>query len=277
MAIYGISNIQDSVKEFSIVNEILETESCFQDLIDKLDEFEENLEDSEYINESFVEDFKENFHYLVTRIRKGKEEMLKESTKVAREANEYTNELSNIVSSNKVKAKSMIVMEQYTMIYQCGNTTTYYTEYRKAAISGASLNFNNIFKDATSGNIDKIKKSYKNFKRSAYNIYRFTPYVQKNTVKGKALDMAKFLNNAIKESKDLTEISITALDNMAKSIENGSRILEQNKDSKDIKYVKKFLSQLKRLYNHDLNVVHQNNLRVMRQSRAARDFIKKNS
>lgn len=275
MAIYGIDNISINtpIYQSNFVNELFEIDECFDRLIESLDDYQ--YEEDSYLNESFIEDIKEDYKYFITKITKGKDEMLKQSTEAARQANEYKDELLSISSKDKVKGKIVDIYEVYTVVMSTGTTTVQYTETRNMVFSGIALDFKKILNDILNTDIKSIKKTYKKFWYKAYDIYRFRPVVTKRTVKGNASNVAKTMSDAIADQKKLIDSFSKSLNNMSNSIKEGMDIALSNKDTPNIKWLKKYLSQQKELYKHDFSIMHMNNIRILRQSRACRDFITK--
>lgn len=275
MAIYGITNAQQSTNEssFSYLDEMLNTIDCFDMLIEQLDDYQDDNED--YLNESIAEDIGDKFKYLITRIKEGKKEMLKQSTEAARQANDYKDQLNNVVSRDKAKGHIVGLYEQYVIYYTDGNTTVMYTEIRNAIFSGIALDFKEILNSIKNDPINAVKAKYRSFWKKAVDIYRFSPVIRKSSTKGHASEVAKALDNALSVQKELVEKFSKSLDKMENAVNEGMSIFNSNKGTPNIKWLKKYLTQQKRLYKHDFNIMYYNNLRVLRQSRACRDFIAK--
>lgn len=275
MAIYGIINAQQSTSNlfYSYLDEMLNTIDCFDTLIEQLDNYQDN--DDDYLNESIIEDIGDSFRYLVTRIKEGKKEMLKQSTEAARQANDYKDQLNNVVSRDKAKGHIVELYEQFVVYYTDGNTTVMYTEIRNAIFSGIALDFEEILNSIKNDPIKAVKAKYRTFWKKAVDIYRFSPGIRKSSVKGHASEVAKSMDKALSEQKELIEKFSKSLDKMENAVKEGMSIFNSNKGTPNIKWLKKYLTQQKRLYKHDFNIMHYNNLRVLRQSRACRDFITK--
>ena len=278
MAIYGINNVNylSKGKQFSFIESILTIDDCFDKLIESLDDYDD---DENYLNESFIEDIKDSFKYFSIKIREGEDEMLRQSTEAARQANEYRDELLNIVSTDKAKGAILDTYEYYAVTYGTPETGMYtYMETKNTTFSGIALDFNKILNEIINSDKKSIKKSYNRFFKKAYDIYRFIPAISKRNVKGRATDVAKAMADAIADQKKLVDLYQKSLDNMLRSVKNGMDLVQANKKNKDIpniKYLKKYLTQQKKLYQHDFSVMYTNNRRIIGQSRACRDFIAK--
>lgn len=237
-------------------------------------------EEDGIIQENFVDDMKDSIKYAIVALTKGKDAMIKESTEAAQKAETYKNQLDK-VSHKRGRGTAQYVWEEYVMTTQVGNTTVVHREYKEYADFYAPIyNYKNIISQSTN-NLKALKNTYFKERNLVFDNTRFKPYVQGLSKKGDMNAMVKAFSKEIDDAKRLGKDYAKAIDSMIANLQSGLKEMSNLKDSGGdnaaIKYVKKFTKLQKKCLTHCNNIIHTNNLRILRWSREVKRIIDKYS
>lgn len=256
-----------------------ETAQMFDSLYQLCEDAEDMIDENEVLQESFIDDFKDQFKSMITLITRGREAMLDQSQKAAAECEDYIKELDALSrNTNQTKAKIYENMEVYEIVMCVGNSYISYTEYRNALYGNKIFDLDNIKKNADSGMVEYLKKEDKKYKKWVTEICRFHPVIRSSkTKKLSVAQLAKILKDIQSENKAFSSDYRNRTTKMIENINKGMNMINAESDKLTIKYLKKFVKFQKQIYSHDTILLNSHNMMILRQCRYIKKFINKNS
>lgn len=241
-------------------------------LMEKFDEYDEE----DFINEAFVDDFKEDLHYLMTLINEGREAMLEESYKAAKEVKDYHDEINNLINSNAtILEKLFYVREVYLEIRDYGFVTVYTYYYRSPKFSGLIFKIDDVVKAVNDGTIKKLKK--KTIK-TVWQITKYAPQINYTMVKKKnAKEAVKMLADSLTASQKTITLYKKLSEGMKQAVDQWKAAAAKEESKELHKWISKFAKYQVRVYRHDTGLMHATNIMIVRQAREVDQVIRKAS
>lgn len=263
-----------TIKNYSNTDSVLEYVKEIDKFLEQCDNELNILEEESGVLERFIDNLKLAFS-------KDKKAILDKYKKYIDEVKEYDEEITNLETAyGKSKIKLEFVYEYYEVYCPDGSGGIMIIKYmRDARFIYDIVNINSEFNKISKMSDEASKKKYVRSIYSKYNdALRYNRYgVRAGKIKGSIYDIAKKANDRIKYFKEISDEFVKVIDNIYKSINDASELLEAMKREGNVnaKYLKDLLRLQKNIGTKDYRYLLACEVAASKQSKVLRKYINK--
>lgn len=263
-----------TIKNYSNTDSVLEYVKEIDKFLEQCDNEPNILEEESGVLERFIDNLKLAFS-------KDKKAILDKYKKYIDEVKEYDEEIANLETAyGKSKIKLEFVYEYYEVYCPDGSGGFVIIKYtRDARFIYDIVNINSEFNKISKMSDEASKKKYVRSIYSKYNdALTYNQYgVRAGKIKGSIYDIAKKANDRIKYFKEISDEFVKVIDNIYKSINDASELLEAIKREGNVnaKYLKDLLRLQKNIGTKDYRYLLACEVAASKQSKVLRKYINK--
>lgn len=262
-----------TIKNYSNTESTLEYVKEIDRFLEQCDNNPNMLEESGVL-ERFIDNLKLAFS-------KDKKTILDKYKKYIDEVKEYDEEIRSLEGAyDKSKIKIEFIYEYYEVTCANGNGGYTIIKYmRDARFIYDIININSEFNKISKMSDKASKKKYLKKIHSKYdNDLLYNRYgVETEKLKGTIYDIAKKANDRIKYFKEISDEFVKVIDNIYKSIDEASDLLDtiKQENNENAKYLKNLLKLQKSIGTKDYRYLLACEVAASKQSKVLRKYINK--